>query len=50
MEPPVEPAEPPANMTATSVMAVSGATASHSLKSALAKPVVVIIETTWKTP
>ena len=31
------------------IMAANGATASHSLKSVLAKPVVVMIETVWKT-
>ncbi len=45
-EPPVEPAEPPTNISATSVISAS---ADQKLKSALAKPVVVIIETAWKT-
>jgi hypothetical protein len=47
-EPAVEPAEPPANISATSAMTASGATAVHSLKSTLENPVVVMIETVWK--
>ena len=49
IEPAVDPAEPPGNMSATMIIAANGATTSHSLKSVLAKPVVVMIETVWKT-
>ena len=46
IEPAVEPAEPPKSISATSTTA---ANSPHALKSALARPVVVIIETVWKT-
>ena len=48
-DPAVEPAEPPANISARSTMTVSGAGAVHAAKSALENPVVVMIETAWKT-
>ena len=44
IEPLVEPAEALTNMSPTSVSAVNDV---HWLKSAVAKPVVVIIETAW---
>ena len=47
IEPAVEPAEPPTNISAKSVRRQS---AGQRAKSALAKPVVVMIETVWKTP
>jgi hypothetical protein len=47
IEPVVEPAEPPANMSAKSVRRQS---TGHVAKSRLAKPVVVMMETVWKTP
>ena len=46
IEPDVEPAEPPTNISAKSVSAVSDG---QRAKSAFAKPVVVMIETAWKT-
>ena len=47
IDPLVEPAEAPISATPKSTSAVSDV---HSLKSALAKPVVVIIETVLNTP
>ncbi len=45
IEPAVEPAEPPGNMSATMSIAAAGAATIQRLKSVLAKPVVVMIET-----
>ena len=45
IEPPVEPADPPTNMSAKSV---STRRDGQSAKSVVAIPVVVMIETTWK--
>ena len=49
IEPAVEPAEPPGNMSATISIAAAGAATIHVLKSVLANPVVVMIETVWNT-
>ena len=48
IDPAVEPAEPPGNISATISIAANGAITSHSLKSVLAYPVVVMIDTVWK--
>ena len=48
IDPAVDPAEPPGNMRATIRARSAGASRSHSLKSVLANPVVVMIETVWK--
>ena len=45
IDPEVDPAEPPTNISANSV---SSATAGQRAKSALAMPVVVTIDTVWK--
>ena len=47
IEPVVEPAEPPTNMSAKSV---SRRSTGHSAKSVVANPVVVMIEIAWNTP
>jgi hypothetical protein len=47
IEPPVDPAEPPTNISAT---IVSNASVVHVLKSAVANPVVVRTDTAWNTP
>jgi hypothetical protein len=47
IDPPVEPADPPMNMSAKSARR---STAGQSAKSALAIPVVVMIEIVWKKP
>ena len=47
IEPAVEPAEPPTNISASSTSSV---TVGQTAKSAFTIPVVVMIETAWKNP
>ena len=47
IEPPVEPAEGPTNMSSSSVIVASGP---QTVESALPKPAVVMTDTAWKVP
>ena len=47
IEPPVEPADGPTNISSSSVIVAS---APHAVESAVPKPVVVITDTDWKAP